>query len=66
MAKTIQLQDKTYNRLRTYGVVGQSFNDFVEDSLDFIDEHEEEFGTFLEKAYGNDDKNPIDEDDTEE
>lgn len=49
---TIQLTEATHKRLKRYGSVGQSFSDLIDDFMDFVDENEEEFETFLDEKYG--------------
>ena len=48
MVKTIKLSDDIYKRLRKFGFVGQSFNDVVEDLIDYAEEDKKDFDKFLD------------------
>ena len=51
LTKVIRLQDKTYKRLGRLGFVDQSYNDIVEDLIDFAKLYESEFEDFLDSRY---------------
>jgi len=56
MPKTISIPDKVFNRMRRYGVSGQSYGDLINDLLDFVDDNEEAFDEFLDELYGGDEE----------
>ena len=49
--KTIRVYTKTHKRLTRMGFVGQSISELLEDMIDFIKEHDDEFEEFLEGRY---------------
>lgn len=49
--RPIQLSPTTFNKLKKMGFAGQSYNDLVDDMIDFIKENESDFEDFLESRY---------------
>lgn len=54
--RPIQLAITTFNKLKKMGFSGQSYNDLVDDLIDFAKEHESDFEDFLEVRYEDEDE----------
>ena len=52
--KGLQLNLPVYNKLKRMGFAGQSYNDLIEDLIDYAREHIEDFNDFLDERYGED------------
>lgn len=51
MSKTIRIQDKTYRKLGRMGFVDQSYNDIIDDLIDFAKLYDSKFEDFLTERY---------------
>lgn len=56
MVKTLRVNEALHKRLTRMGFVGQTVGELLEDILDFIDENEEEFDSFLDSRYDAEEK----------
>lgn len=56
--RSVQLNLPVYNKLRKLGFSGQSYNDLIEDLIDFAKENIDDFNAFLDERY---DDNPEEE-----
>jgi len=52
--RSVQLNLPVYNKLKRLGFAGQSYNDLIEDLIDFAKENIEDFNAFLDERYGED------------
>jgi predicted CopG family antitoxin len=49
--KPIQLTVPVFNKMKRMGFSGQSYNDLIEDLIDFAKENIEDFNAFLDERY---------------
>jgi predicted CopG family antitoxin len=54
--KMISLDEPIYNKLKRMGFAGQSFNNLIEDLIDFAKKNIDLFNEFLDERYEDDEE----------
>lgn len=51
---SVQLQSAVHSKLKRMGFAGQSFNDLIDDLIDFANGNLDEWNSFLDERYDED------------